>query len=201
MLNYSTASSGYDDIPQQTNNYPTYSIAVSVDTSPLETQIPESTRSCTDYAADYTFEGNNTPYIDRSSPLIPHPAETPAILHPFQYSQGLSGGNTAGSYNNGTFASQTHQCTTQVDRPEPYAVLSESIDNNSLNATLTMPFKIIREQSNGEEQYFCIDQSTGKRRGPVDISDVVQYPLGPSINYQIGVHRYVVFKYIGPRMG
>lgn len=160
------------------NDYPTCSIDVSVDTSPHHTQIPESNPSYYDFAANIPSERNKDPFVVRSSPL----------LHPFQYPQVLSAEYTVENNDFETFASQTHQDTIEVN-PELYTVSCEPIDSKDLNANSIMPFKIVRDEMNGEEQYFCINQSTREKMGPVDVSGVLNYLLGPSINYQFGLHR------------
>lgn len=116
-----------------------------------------------------------------------HPKEPPALLHPFQYPQVPSAECTTEDNDYETFSSQTYQYTIEVN-PELYAVPSEPI-NNDLNSLSIMPFKIVRDEANGEEQYFCINQSTREKIGPVDVSGVLQYVLGPSINYQSGLYR------------
>lgn len=189
MTNYSSASSGVNGIPQQMDNYLSSSIAVLLDAAPLQTQLPVPIPSRADYAADYPFERNSAPYVVRSPPPVFQHAEAPAMIHSFQHPQGPSFEITSRNYDCGTFGSQTHLYTVQVDRPEPYEVFNEPFNNNDLNSPSSMPFKIVRGELNGAERYFCIDLSTGEKRGPVDISDVLQHPLCPLINYQIGVHR------------
>lgn len=118
---------------------------------------------------------------------MPHPEVPPALVHPFEYPQVLSVAYTADTNDFDTFASQTHQYTVYVN-PEPNVVSSEPITKD-LNAMSSVPFKIVRDEMNGEQRYYCINQSTGEKMGPVDVSDVLQYLIGPSINYQFGLYR------------
>lgn len=150
-------------------------------------QTPESNPSYNDYTLNRPSERSSAPYVIRSSQPMSHSELSPAILLPFQCPQVLSAAYTADTNDFDTFASQTHQYTVHVN-PEPNAASSEPI-NNYLDAMSSMPFKIVRDEMNGEQRYYCINQSTGEKMGPVDVSDVLQYLIGPSINYQFGLYR------------